>query len=121
MADVLFEAYLVKQISDRTEGKGQMKIIATYSSESAAKAKLNTIGGVMGSDSGKEIWKIIYCRVPDSKRLAVAERLVWGYRKLPDGSWDYGWVDLRDIPENDPEYQEYLRLTKKFQKSGGVV
>lgn len=40
--------------------------------------------------------------------------LVYGYRKDWADRWGYGWMDLRDAPTNDPEYDEYQRLRRKF-------
>lgn len=40
--------------------------------------------------------------------------LYWGHRMDWNGNWTYGYADLRDAPTNDPEYQEYVRLKKKF-------
>lgn len=41
---------------------------------------------------------------------------VWGARTNWLNQRDYGWLDLRDAPANDPEYAEYTRLREKFTK-----
>lgn len=113
--DDLFTVYEVRQLQDLTEGRGPMVTRGYYPNESDAFDFLESIYGVQGTTSGKEIVKVIYKEPePGFTHFGREEIRVWGYRRGPDKKSSLGWTDFRDIPENDPEYEEYLRLHKKF-------
>ena len=100
--------FMVKRNSDLTEGRGPKIAVGLFSSEE------NAHRYVTSNDSpymGFEIWRE---GVSQTSNLHELREKIWGYRKDTAGRWANGWLDLRDEPENDPEYQEFLRLKEKF-------
>jgi hypothetical protein len=111
----VFEVWIVRQNTDLTEGRGRMVDKAYYPNEPAAKKGLDTTTGVMGTDSGKEIILRSYFLEPGNTDYTVIDEPVWGYVSIGGGHWHYGWRDGRDLPQQDPEWEEYVRLAKKFK------
>lgn len=120
--------YRATQNSDLTEGKGHNVTIACFDNEQASVEAVRG-RGVMGVGDGTvyrvpifssydEVKEILTQREAANGRRAdfatLNEELVWGYRKGWDGKWGYGWADNRDAPVNDPDYETFLRLQKKF-------
>lgn len=116
--------YYAARNSDSTEGKGADVIIGIYKTEAeaehAAKGK-----GVMGVGNGaiyvqQELpfeqygQRVHLGQLEKSITFGRLFKQIYGYRKNWLGKWDYGWLDLRDAPTNDPEYDEFIRLQKKF-------
>lgn len=116
MIDIL-TLYVVTQNTDLTEGRGPERDIAWFDNEDVAKDKWDSTGGVMGGEFGKSIYRVIFKQSDKilDHEVQVYREHVYGYRPKPDGNWTVGWVDCRDVPENDPEWEEYLRLKEKFQ------
>lgn len=115
MADkVLFEVYVVRSNRDLTEGRGPMYDYGYYLTEDAAYVGLQGAPKCMGVAEASELMKRSFISHSASTDISVVEEKLYGYRKAPDGSWGYGWTDLRDVPQTDPEYKEYLRLHQKF-------
>lgn len=105
--------YLATRNSDQTEGRGHPLVIGIYTSEDDAVAAVQG-QGVMGVGPGD----VYSCHLNTQvKYLFSGDNRVYGYREDWAGRWGYGYVDNRDAPSNDPEYEEYLRLKEKF----GVV
>lgn len=102
--------YVTSVNADRTEGRGPMLPDGVYVDLERAVASVQG-KGVMGVGDG-EVSEI---ELVDGVFTGyLLEEMVYGYRKRPDGRWDYGYVDFRDL-HNDPEYPEYLRLKGKFE------
>jgi hypothetical protein len=106
--------YEVRYNSDLTEGRGPMVSLGWFAElNEALEQTKNKKYWVMGVSPSCEIWEL------DSRPLAtefgpIHPVRIWGYRRGVNGRWGYGFLDLRDEPENDPEYEEYLRLKEKF-------
>lgn len=113
------EIYIATENADRTEGRGPMKEIGYYTNEEAAIAAVRG-RGVMGAGDGEVIKVQVHDEFqvdPHHPRRGLAQFYpirIWGYRQGWDGKWGYGYIDNRDAPVNDPEYQTYVRLKKKF-------
>lgn len=119
--------YLATQNSDLTEGKGGMVGIGLFDNEAAAVDAVKG-RGVMGVGDGevfkitdpkkvfhtKDEWVKAGMPKPGISPQYATSKKVYGYRKDWKGNWGYGWVDNRDAPTNDPEYNEYQRLQRKF-------
>jgi hypothetical protein len=109
--------WVVRENYDKTEGRGPMVDIGVYSSEAEAFEANRSVFGVMGvpREFGGEIFRITLGSYP------LEETKVFGYRKDWTEKWGYGWLDLRDRPnENDPEWIEYLRLRKRFDPTASL-
>lgn len=110
------KVYEAQENSDLTEGRGRMVTFAIFTNlEEAVKAVKGH--GVQGVGDGEVVETDVYERAEDmaeNGRLYASRRRVYGYRKRPDGKWDYGYADFRDL-HNDPEYSEYMRLKQKFE------
>lgn len=106
-----FTYYQALKNSDQTEGRGHMVVIGRFSTEEAALEAARG-QGVMGVGDG-EVAKVNYNVFDDGVVHCIVEK-VYGYRQDWNGKWGYGFVDNRDAPTNDPEFQEYLRLKAKF-------
>jgi hypothetical protein len=103
--------YVVREHSDKTEGRGPMKDVGVFDHEEEAYLRCANTSGVMGNPRhyGGEIWKVTLGVYP------LVEELIFGYRKDWNDVWGQGWIDLRDKPNDaDPEWIEYKRLRKKF-------
>lgn len=105
--------WIVREQTDKTEGRGGTRIVAICSSEESAMDVNKNVDGVMGIPPryGGEVSKI-------ALDTPFKEERVWGYRKDRSGQWSYGWVDNRDTDpqrkQDDPEWHEYKRLHAKF-------
>lgn len=108
--------YITRQNSDLTEGRGPMRDVSFWDNENDA--YLDAKGrGVMGVGDG-EVLKVTVCKIEDNPgEFKFLVELVYGYGKAWDGKWRTTWMDHRDAPENDPEYNEYRRLKAKFETS----
>jgi hypothetical protein len=109
--------YVIKGNTDQTEGRGAtVDRKYYYDLEEAAR--------IITSGQGKKWWGVmgvgdvdLYVRVFKADGHGgydVSEQKLYGYRKDWQGKWNYGWLDNRDAPVNDPDYAEWLRLNKKF-------
>lgn len=106
--------YFASENSDQTEGRGSSIVTGIYTDPDEAVAKVQGRGG-MGQGAG-EVHEI---RLVDGRwegRLLSATNRLYGYRIRPDGRWDYGYVDGRDLPMDDPEYRKFLELKAKFDR-----
>jgi hypothetical protein len=106
--------YIAAENADMTEGRGPMIVKGLYPTEAQALAKVKG-RGVMGYGDG-EVYKIELIDGVHEGGLLEQGNLVYGYRKTPDGTWGYGFTDLRDYNE-DPEFAEYKRLRDKFRNA----
>lgn len=116
--------YYAAQNSDMTEGRGHDVIIGIYNTEAEAEHAVKG-KAPMGVGNGSiyiqrelpftEYGKRVHLGILEKTITfgALFER-VYGYRKNWLNKWDYGWLDLRDAPTNDPEYDEFKRLQQKF-------
>ena len=117
----VFEYYQVYGNVDQTEGKGGMRVVATYVDEEQAvnwaKSKEGQDRcGVMGYGYGRVMHVRFYVvRAQGVDTVQETKTEVWGYRKDWNGRMTYGWIDLRDQPDKDPEWDEYQRLREKFK------
>lgn len=115
----MFTVYLAKENADLTEGRGPMKTVGIFTDvEEAVKAIKGR--GVMGVGDGEVYSVTVYDSVedwridPSSRRYE--EHLVYGFVYDAESKRRrYGYVDGRDLPRNDPEYKEYVRLKQKFE------
>ncbi len=105
-----FTIYEVHRNTDLTEGKGRMVAVSWWSTPEAA-AKDAVGRGVMGVGDG-EVVEVRY-ELTENRRYIRHEKKIYGYRKHPNGKWDHGFLDFRDLYE-DPEWEEYQRLSEKF-------
>jgi hypothetical protein len=96
--------------SDQTEGRGPMRSIALYRNLEDAVARVQN-EGVMGVGTG-DVYEVNVLESLDEKPVRTQ---VYGYRKDWRGVWGYGYVDNRDAPIEDPDFQTYLRLREKFK------
>lgn len=105
--------WVVRENTDKTEGRGPLVDVAICASEQAAYEENRNVGGAMGHPRhfAGDIYKVELGGYP------LVETKVWGYRKRSwDGIFDFGWLDERDKPNpTDPEYAKYLELKKKFE------
>lgn len=116
--------FIATRNSDLTEGRGQTVIIGFFMEEEDAVAAVKG-QGTMGVGDGRVYLFSFVERVlahPDD-HTAIASGLslfdnrylVYGYhRSLLTGDFRTGYVDGRDLPQNDPEFTEFLRLKAKF-------
>lgn len=103
--------WVVREHSDKTEGRGPMKDVGVFNTEEEAFERCYNTSGVMGNPRhyGGEIWRVSLGNYP------FDQELVFGYRKDWNDNWGQGWINLRDKPkDDDPDYIEYTRLRKKF-------
>lgn len=104
--------YIARENSDLTEGRGHMRDVGYFEvvDHAVAFAKGR---GVMGVGDGEvdRVETFENCGEEAGRRTRI-----YGYRKKPDGTWGYGYMDCRDVPDpkKNPEYAEYLRLKEKF-------
>lgn len=116
---IVFEYYEVLGNSDQTEGKGAMVARRRYVEEDDAVRWADSKEGhrecgVMGHGPGT-VQRVVYYRPPNGQILRSVSK-VWGYRKAPwKQAWDYGYLDFRDEPSQDPDYQTYMRLKNRFE------
>lgn len=105
--------WVVRENSDKTEGRGTMVDVAVCSSEQRAYEQNYKVGGTMGNPRhyAGDIYKIELGGYP------LVETKVWGRRcRSWDKQWDFGWLDERDKPDpEDSDYLKYLELRKKFE------
>lgn len=124
--------YEAAQNSDMTEGKGAMVGFAYFTSEDEAVLAVKG-RGVMGVGDGEVFAIRLYdtCAEYDEQtarekqimrdtgtRYIERRKKVYGYRKDLAGQWGSGYVDNRDAPVNDPDFQQYLALKAKFEGPG---
>jgi hypothetical protein len=109
------EVYEVMKNIDQTEGRGPMVSAALLSDEAEAveyaKKLLNKYIG------GAEVWKVDVFESAAEVLEHLPNRVkIFGYRRDRVGKWGYGYLDNREtLPlERDPEYQEYVRLSKIY-------
>lgn len=123
--------FLVKRNSDLTEGRGGMVTVGVYDDLLEAVEASKGLG-VMGVGDG-EVYVLItpkLHKVEDrfGRPLTTpTEEKVYGRRYDGSGTrakWEEGYVyahpaviatGIRRPVEEDPEYQDYLRLQKKFE------
>lgn len=106
-----FAYFEAQRNSDQTEGKGHSVVIAAYDNEPDAVQRVKG-EGVMGVGDGDVVAVIVTYH--SDHRVVVKREKTYGYRKDWQGHWNYGYLDNRDAPINDPDYHEYLRLKRKF-------
>lgn len=111
--------YEVEGNSDQTEGRGPMRVVRRYNNEEDAVAWASSkegrnACGVMGVDPGTVYGVEVLAHETDSSQIIVNRVKIWGSRKDWKDDWGHGYVDNRDAPTNDPEYDVYLRLKAKF-------
>lgn len=117
MSRKLATLYVIQGNTDQTEGRGQQVDREIYTSlEVASKrvvsAEAKRKWGVMGvTELDLFVRNLIE---HDDHSVEVVQEKLYGYRKDWQGKWNYGWMDNRDAPVNDPDYAEWLRLNKKF-------
>lgn len=104
----------VMQNRDQIEGRGPMEAVSHFSELEAA-VKDAKGRGVMGYGDG-EVFEVIVEFLPEGK-VKMGREEVYGYRKSRDGTWGYGYMDLRDDPDPqvDRDYAQYLRLKERFE------
>lgn len=103
--------WVVRENSDKTEGRGTMVDVAVCNTEDEAFEVNRNVSGVMGHprNFAGDIYRI------DVGSYPLKQELVFGHRKDWNDKWGQGWVDLRDKPnDDDPEWIEYQRLSKQF-------
>lgn len=99
--------YIATENSDRTEGKGFTIVTGIF--EDPDKAVKSVIGrGAMGIGDGS-VYTVDLVDGAYTGNLFKHESMLYGYRQR-NGVWGYGYTNESD----DPEYIEYLRLSKKF-------
>lgn len=97
--------YVVRENSDKTEGRGTMVDVGVFDTEDEAFECNRSVSGVMGHPRqfGEEIWKVKLGVYP------LEEELMFGYRfngtQQLRGASNWGWLDFRDVNEEDPEWQ----------------
>ena len=116
--DYDFHYYEVLGNQDQTEGKGPMVIKRRCQTEEAAVTWAHSDEGrdecgVMGHGFGEVVF--IGLQRLDGGSVNVERTKVWGYRQDWKREWNYGYIDNRDAPTNDPDYKDYLRLKAKFE------
>lgn len=116
--NALFQYFVVMGNSDQTEGRGRMVPKKSFLKlEDAVKWADSPNGhracGVMGHGPGDVEMHTFFDR-GDGTVDKDAIR-IWGHRRDLTGKWGHGYVDNRDAPVNDPDFQEYLRLKQKFE------
>lgn len=95
--------YVLRENTDKTEGRGPMRIVAICTSEKEASKLNERIMGVQGIPKryGGRISKFpTNAFKPDEERVFDPNA---------------GWADGRLDSKTDPEYAEYLRLKEKFE------
>jgi hypothetical protein len=103
--------YVVRENSDKTEGRGTMIDVGVFDTEDEAFECNRSVSGVMGHPRhfGGMIYKVRLGEYP------LDEELIFGFRTgSREGISNWGWLDFRDVNEEDPEWVEYIRLRKKF-------
>lgn len=119
-----FELWEVCGNTDQTEGKGVMVTRRRFADEQAAVAWAKSAEGqrecgVMGHGYGEVHHTMIWQSTTAQSVLTVTKTKVWGYRRASwKDRWDYGFLDERDKPDKDPEFDEYMRLKAKFEAKG---
>jgi hypothetical protein len=119
MAKTLLTLYVIKGNSDQTEGRGRQLDREIYTDLDIA-AKVVTSGeaksrwGVMGVG---EVELHVRSIIEEDGLVSIQDNMLYGYRRDWRGNFNYGWVDNRDAPVNDPDYAEYLRLKEKFERN----
>lgn len=99
--------YLATENSDLTEGRGHTVVKGAYlDPEEAVKAVKGR--NVMGVGDG-DVYELNI--EGGAWKGNIYENRYYGYRQI-NGHWGYGYTN----EEQDPEYDEYLRLQKKFGK-----
>lgn len=114
----MYTVYECQRNSDQTEGRGRMVTFAVAGDESTALDNVRG-QGVMGYGDG-EIVKVVYASGPDefvNGNPVISTERIYGYHRNIFGDWHHGWTDDRDLVE-DPEWQTYVRLRKKFEDNG---
>jgi len=116
MNEEVFIQYVVMGNSDQTEGRGGYVDREAFTTIEAAHDCIMTgRWGVQGFKGDGEIverkWRVI-----DGIKWQADDVTIWGYRTNWQGKRDRGWLDNRDAPTEDPEFEEYVRLAKKFGK-----
>jgi hypothetical protein len=102
---------------DKTEGRGPTVVKGIFSTEEAAHDANRDVEGTMGNPPqyAGDIWRV------ELNTMPMVEEKVFGYRKDWVGRWGHGWLDLRDQPDKDPEWDEYQRLRRKFGAEEGSL
>lgn len=104
---------------DQTEGRGGSKIVG-YADTEATALDLVEHAGVQGSPGNVYVEEVALTEDDPAKRLR--QRHVWGHHQDPlTKKWRHGWLDSRDVPEHDPEWAEYVRLSQKFDGQRAVA
>lgn len=118
---VLATYYEVLGNRDQTEGKGGYDVKRTYLDEYRAVGWAESDEGhrelgVMGHGPAGEVVRVdIEDHGTLDGQVSIRRTKVWGYRKDWTNRFNYGYIDLRDAPTADPEYDEYVRLKTKFE------
>lgn len=119
-AERMLTVYVATENSDLTEGKGMMVPIGYFLNVDDAVAAVQG-RGVMGTGHGEVFAATIFDSFDEwaasEKPRPYPRKKIWGYRKDWKGAWNYGWVDNRDAPINDPDYETYIKLKRKFGDS----
>jgi hypothetical protein len=101
-----------QQNSDQTEGRGPMVTVGTWGRlEDAVNDAQGR--GVMGYGTGDVVQVDI--KILGDDKVEVTRETVYGYRKGRTGRWGYGYIDLRDEPD-DKDWETYLRLREKYER-----
>ena len=114
----VFQYFVVMGNVDQTEWRGGMAPKKPFGKlEDAVKWADSPEGhsacGVMGYGPGNVEMHTFFDRGDGTLDQDVVR--IWGHRRGLTGKWNYGYVDNRDAPVNDPDFQEYLRLKQKFE------
>lgn len=110
--------YAAKRNSDQTEGRGHMYTFALFANlDDAVQAVQRE--GVMGVGTGDVYEETIFESLDEWKnapKRGYGEGRVYGHKQNPYGEWEYGFTDNREYEHvvQSTEYQEYVRLKKKF-------
>lgn len=99
--------YIATENSDLTEGRGHTVVTGIYTDPDVA-VKAVRGRNVMGVGDG-DVYEVEL--VNGSWNGELYENKYYGYRQI-NGHWGYGYTSEGD----DPEFDEYLRLKRKFGK-----
>ena len=119
IGEILLQVFVGQINSDQTEGKGSMKDHAMFDNKNDAYISIRG-EGVMGVGDGNVVQRtFVKCGVSYVRCNSVIEM----NKTIYDGSnygrkpGENGWVPEHDPRKDDPDYQRYVELKKKFEGS----
>lgn len=117
VGEILFQVFVAQVNSDQTEGRGGMRDKDHFDNENDAYLAVKG-QGVMGVGDGNVVLRsFVACGGPSRcAHISVYNKQIYNGSNYGRKPGENGWIPEFDKRKEDPDYQQYLALKKKFEE-----